>query len=238
MSPQPLGRSEEGSFPAAPRRRTTSEQQPGRKAPGAASLEASLPKEAPGTCGKWTCQVVPPTVICQLPLALYRSSVELNPLDHNHVFPMYTPLLTRVCGALPQEATAVPGLPLRSCSLCPTICLSGQWDSCVLFLSWCLPWGPSEPYRGRPKTESLVSLPGESLPGEQAPEFGRGPFSNVFRNHLGQDGPSILWLAELRGIPFHPQPRAFTHPTSSFALPSWGPFYSSRTKARHTARLA
>lgn len=42
----------------------------------------------------------------------------------------------------------MPGLPLRSCSLCPIVCLSEQWDSCVLFLGWCLPWGPSEPYRG------------------------------------------------------------------------------------------
>ena len=42
-------------------------------------------------------QVVPPTVIYQLPLALYRSSLELSPLDHSHLFAMYTPPLTRVC---------------------------------------------------------------------------------------------------------------------------------------------
>lgn len=41
-------------------------------------------------------QVVPPTVIYQLPLALYRSSLELSPLDHSHLFAMYTPPLTRV----------------------------------------------------------------------------------------------------------------------------------------------
>lgn len=35
-----------GSLPAAQGNRDTSEQQPGRTAPGAASLEASLPKEA------------------------------------------------------------------------------------------------------------------------------------------------------------------------------------------------
>lgn len=36
-----------GSLPAAQGNRDTSEQQPGHTAPGAASLEASLPKEAP-----------------------------------------------------------------------------------------------------------------------------------------------------------------------------------------------
>lgn len=66
-------------------------------------------------------QVVPPTVIYQLPSALYRSSLELSPLDHSHMFAMYTPPLTRVCGALLQEATAVPGL---HCSLCPSHNLS------------------------------------------------------------------------------------------------------------------
>lgn len=63
------------------------------------------------------------------------------------------------------------------------VCLSGQQDSCVLFLAWSLPWGPSEPYRGRPEYEALASLPGESLPGQQAPELGRDPFSKVFPDH-------------------------------------------------------
>lgn len=51
-----------------------------------------------------------------------------------------------------------PGLPQRNCLLCLSVCLSGQWDSCVAFPGWRLPWGPSEPYRGKPKSVSLWPL--------------------------------------------------------------------------------
>lgn len=124
--------------------------------------------------------MVPPTVIYQLPSALYRSSLELSPLDHSHMFAMYTPPLTRVCGALLQEATAVPGL---HCSLCPTICLSEQWDSCVLFLGWYLPWGPSEPYRGDQRLSHwhlcLVSPCQESRPLAHSPMSSRTTWARM-----------------------------------------------------------
>lgn len=112
----------------------------------------------------------------------------------------------------------------RLVCLLPSVCLSGQWDSCVLCLDWSLPWGS---YRGRPKSVSHWPLCQESRAQNLAEAH--SPMSS--QTTLGHDGHIMLWLAELRGTPGDPflsQPRASTYPSSfPFHLPCWGLGYSS-----------